>query len=421
MEFSDWLLALLLLTNVLLGLVVWSVKRRGRPSLHLENEKTLDDLLPSIAGLTQGTIVGGNAVVLLENGAFFDSLFRDLESATSSIHFETYLAKPGEVTRTFAAILSARAQAGVHVRVMLDASGSRWLEREQVENMRRAGCRVCFYHGLRPRDIGRINNRTHRKIVVVDGRIGYVGGHCLVDSWLGKAENGQRFRDVSARVQGPVVGQLQSAFTDNWIEELSEVAAGPQFFPRLEPAGDSPCHAVYVSPTGSPSTVKLLHYLAIRAAKESIMIQNPYFLPDSDARAALVDAVRRGVSVRVMIPDEHVSDFPIVQHASHHLYGSLLEGGVRLFDYQRTLLHQKMFTVDHIWSAIGSTNFDVRSFDINDEISLVAFDRGLARRFEEIFERDLESCVERRAEDWSRRPLLHKLKDFSAFLFKDQL
>ncbi len=167
--------------------------------------------------------------------------------------------------------------------------------------------------------------------------------------------------------------------------------------------------------------MKLLHYLAIRAAKESITIQNPYFLLDPQAREALFRAIKRGVKVRVMIPDEHASDAPLVQHASHHHYGTLLKRGVRIFDYQHTLLHQKVITVDHCWSAIGSTNFDDRSFEINDEISLVVFDEALAREFEETFERDLNHAVERKFEEWSRRPWLHKLKDGAAYLVNEQL
>ena len=416
-----WLLAFLILTIIFLGLVVWSVKRHARPHLHLEDDTDLDELLPSVAGVTQGTIVERNKIELLQNGAYFEALFRDLESATVSIHFETFLAKRGKVTRRVAEILSAKARAGIPVRLMLDGSGGRKFGNDDVEMMREAGCTICFYHALRPRNLGRLNNRTHRKIAVIDGRIGHVGGHCLVDSWLGNAEDKEHFRDISARVQGPVVAQLQSAFTDNWIEETGEVAAGAEFFSHIEPVGESGAQAVYVSPTGSPSTVKVLHYLAIRAAKKSILIQNPYFLPDPDALDALIAAVKRGVSVKVMIPDDHASDSPLVQHASHHHYGTLLKGGVRIFDYQRTLLHQKVFTVDHIWSAVGSTNFDDRSFEINDEISLVVFDEALARELEEIFERDLMHCVERQLVTWARRPALHKLKDFGAFLVNEQL
>lgn len=416
-----WVLAVLLVALFLLLIVVWSIKRRTRVHLHLEGNSAIGELLRSIAGVTQGMIVDGNKIELVQNGAYFDSLFRDLENATVSIHFETFLAKKGEITRRLADILTRKARAGLFVRLMLDGSGGKNFGDDDVKKMRAAGCHVCFYHPLGIRNLGKLNDRTHRKIAVIDGRIGFVGGHCLVDSWLGNAEDKDHSRDMSARVQGPVVAQMQSAFCDNWIEETGAVAGGDAFFPELTPCGECRAHVVYVSPTGAPSTVKMLHYLAIKAAQKSITIQNPYFLPDPDARAAFVEAVQRGVKVRVMIPDEHASDSPLVQHASHHHYGTLLKGGVRIFDYQRTLLHQKVITVDGCWSAIGTTNFDDRSFEINDEISLAVFDEQLAREFEETFERDLKHCVERTLEEWTRRPLLHKLKDGAAFLVNEQL
>jgi DNA-binding transcriptional LysR family regulator len=247
------------------------------------------------------------------------------------------------------------------------------------------------------------------------------GGHCLTDDWLGNAQDKKHFRDVSARVEGPVVQQLQSAFSENWIEETGDVIAGECYFPKLEPRGDIQAHAVFVSPSGTPSMVKLLHYLVIHSAKKQLLIQNPYFLPDPDGRKALLDAARRGVDVRVMIPAATATDAPIVQHASHHHYGTLLKGGVRIFEYQRTLLHQKLFTVDGCWAAVGSTNFDDRAFEINDEVSFVIYDEGIAQQLEAIFEDDLKDSKEMAFEPWKNRPVLHKLQDFGAFLFNEQL
>ena len=416
-----WLLVLLAGAVLILSVLVWSVKRRSRPHLKLDTHDSFHELLPSIAGVTQGAIVPGNRIELFQNGAWFEALYKDLESAQHSIHFETFLAKKGEITRRVAEILSRKARDGVRVRLMLDGSGGRHFGDDSIRQMRDAKVEVVFFHPINFRNLGRWNNRTHRKLVILDGKIGHIGGHCLVDSWLGDAQDKKHFRDISARVEGPVVLQLQSAFSDNWIEETGEVMVGDEFFPHAEKVGDTSAHAVYVSPTGSPSTVKVLHYVAMKAAQKSITIQNPYFLPDPDARDTLVEAVRRGVEVRVMIPEESASDSPLVQHASHHHYGTLLKGGVRIFDYKRTLLHQKVITVDHCWSAIGSTNFDDRSFEINDEVSLVAFDEKLARQFEETFERDLQHCVERKLDAWRRRPVLHKLKDGLAFLVNEQL
>lgn len=416
-----WLIVLDLL--VLLGLivVVWSLKRRRRPHMRLSHADDPEALRKSIAGFTQGMVVGGNSVRFLHNGRFFDELFADIEKAKRSVSIETFLAKEGEVTHRMADLLTKKAREGVEVRVMLDGSGGRRFGRSRLRAMREAGCVVCRYHPISLANLGLLNNRTHRKIAVIDGRIGYVGGHCLVDNWLGDAENREHFRDISARVEGPVVAQLQSAISDNWMEETGEVPAGEELFPPLEAVGATDAHVVYVSPAGNPSTMKLLHYAAIQVARKRLLIQNPYFLPDPDARDLLVACAQRGVDIRIMIPSAKVSDMPIVQHASHHHYGTLLRGGVRLFEYQRTLLHQKVLIVDGEWASIGSSNFDDRSFEINDEVALVVYDSALAAELEASFDQDLKHCVEQSIGDWQRRSLLHKLIDGTAFAFNEQL
>lgn len=416
-----WVLALMAVVIVLLVVILWSVKRRRRPHLALE-PTGLDDLIPSIAGLTQTSCVGGNRVELLQNGAMWDRVFEDIAAAKETINYETFLCKEGELTRRMAEALAAKArEKNVQVRVLLDGSGGKKFGKKQLAMLKEAGAKIRKYHPMRLSNIGLINNRDHRKIFVIDGRIAWVGGHCLTDNWLGDAQDKQHFRDISARVEGPVVAQFQSVFAENWIEETGEVPGGTNFFPELERVGDINAHAVWLSPAGSPSTLKLLHYMLIRLATKRIRIQNPYFLPDPDARKALLEAVRRGVDVRVMIPADHASDAPLVQHASHHHFGTLLKGGVRLYDYNRTLLHQKIVVVDGMCSSIGSTNFDDRSFEINDEVSLVVYDEGIARELEETFERDLKDSTERHLEEWKNRPVLHKLRDFASFVFNEQL
>jgi cardiolipin synthase A/B len=417
-----WLFVVMVLTILALIIILWSVKRRRRPHLTLVSEgDSLHELVPSIVGATQGTLLDGNAIELYQNGAFWDAVFRDIEAAKESIHYETFLSKEGELTRRMSKVLCQKSKEGVDVRVMLDGSGGREFGKQGLADMCDAGVSVQKYHPIELRNLGILNNRDHRKIFIIDGRIGYVGGHCLVDTWLGDAEDKQHFRDISARVEGPVVAQLQSAFAENWIEEHGEVPAGKNLFPYLEPVGDMKAHVVWTSPAGSPSTLKLLHYMAIHAARKSITIQNPYFLPDPDARNALLFAVRRGVKVRIMIPATTASDSKIVQHASHHHYGTLLKGGVTLFDYEKTLLHQKVMTIDGCWAAVGSTNFDDRSFEVNDEVTLVVYDERIAKELEETFDRDLEHAREMHFEPWKNRPWTHKITDFAAFLFNEQL
>jgi cardiolipin synthase len=416
-----WLLGLLVAAVAVLLLLFWSVKHRRRPKLELAAQPGLDELERSIAGLTQGTLCSGNRIELVQNGEFFSRVTADVEAAERTVHVETFLAKEGEVTRCLAEVLARRAREGLKVRVMLDSNGGKTFGKRHLERMREAGVRVAFYHPWRLSTLGRINNRDHRKIVVVDGRIAYVGGHCLVDSWMGRAEDCEHFRDISARAEGPVVAQLQAAFSENWIEETGEVLAGEGCFPALAEVGEAKAHAVWLSPAGSPSSVELLHFLAIRAAQRSITIQNPYFLPDPEELKALVAAARRGVRVRVMIPATTASDAPFVQHASHHRYGFLLEGGVELYDYQRTLLHQKVMTVDGRWSSVGSANFDDRSFEINDEVTLAVCDEALAEELEAIFEADLEHAKRVELAAWKKRKLGHRLVDFGAFLVNEQL
>lgn len=420
-EVPVWLVALAILVITALVLIVWSVKRRRRPKFKVEHFGDTSALMQSISGFTQGTVVTGNRIELVQNGKFFEALFAAIDGAQESVSIETFLSKEGKVTSDLAELLAKKSRQGVDVRLMLDGSGGRKFGKKALKMIADAGCTVQKYHPIKLSNLGRINNRTHRKIAVIDGQTGFIGGHCFVDSWLGDAQDKKHFRDISARVEGPVVAQLQAAFLDNWMEECGEAAAGEALFPVLEDAGTSPAHVVYVSPTGNPSTMKLLHYAAIHAARTRLLIQNPYFLPDPDARDALVDAVRRGVEVKIMLPAASASDSPIVQHASHHHYGTLLEGGVRIFEYQRTLLHQKVLTVDGKWASIGSSNFDDRSFEINDEVALVVYDEAVAGELERVFESDLRECQEQSLEAWQHRALLHKLRDGTAFLFNEQL
>jgi cardiolipin synthase A/B len=414
-----WGFALIVLAIVALLIIIWSLKRRRRPNLKGAGDGGA--IMPTIAGLLQSTIVGGNAIEVLQNGEFFDRFFADIEAAQSSINIETFLCREGEITRKLTELLLKKRKHGVEVRMLVDGSGGRNYGKDDVKRLTDAECCIRKFHPFVISNLGRFNERTHRKIAIIDGRLGYIGGHCLVDAWLGNAQDKKHFRDITARVRGPVITQLQSAFTDDWIEETGEVISGEKFFPELQSAGSSKAHIVFVSPRGGPSGLKLLHYIAIQEAKKSITIQNPYFLPDPDARDALLAAVKRGVEVRIMIPETDATDAKLVSHASHHHYGTLLKGGVRIFDYEKTLLHQKVFTIDRAWSSIGSTNFDDRSFEINREVSLVVYDENIARQLEETFSEDAKTATERNLEQWRKRPALHKLKDGSAFLLNEQL
>lgn len=406
---------------VLLGVVIWSIRRHRDPVLLIESDSPIDQLVPSLAGLTLGTAVAGNSVEVLENGAFFDVLVERIRAAEHSVHFETFLWKEGVLGQRVADALSERARAGKQVRVMLDANGSGGVGKEAVRQMREAGCTVWFFHERSFRNLGVLNDRDHRKMVIIDGREAFVGGHCVVDEWLGNAEDGQHYGDVSVRLHGPIVHSLQGAFSENWAGESGELFVGDEVFPELTPAGDVLIHAVFAKPENSAPAVKILHHTAICLARKRIWIQNPYFIPDPDAIEAFDRAVKRGVDVRVLMPSASGSDNPMVQHAGHRNFESLLKCGVRLFEYPHTLLHQKVMTVDGVWSAIGSSNFDDRSFETNDEITLAIKDATLAQRLDGIFERYVPRAQEVELERWKKRGLGHKLKDNVFYLINEFL
>jgi cardiolipin synthase len=416
-----WWAALSFGLVVLLVIVIWSIRRHRDPDLHIESEAPISELVPSLAGLTLGTAVAGNSVEVLENGAFFDAMLQSVAGAQNSVHFETFLWKDGVLGRRVAAALSERARAGRQVRVMLDATGSRKAGQDVVQQMRDAGCDVRWFHKRALRNLGILNDRDHRKIVVVDGREAFVGGHCIVDDWLGDAEDGVHFSDVSVRVRGPVVHSIQGAFSENWAGETGHLFVGADVFPKLQPEGDALIHAVFAKPESSAPTVKILHHTAICLARKRIWIQNPYFIPEPDAIEAFGEAVQRGVDVRVLMPSSSGSDNPMVQHAGHRNFENLLERGVRLFEYPHTLLHQKVMTVDGVWSAIGSSNFDDRSFETNDEITLSILDAATAGQLDSIFEKYVARAQEIDLERWRHRGAWHKLKDNAFYLINELL
>jgi cardiolipin synthase A/B len=415
-------LALALLSLVLvLALVLWSVKRHSDPKLEVDCDQPLDELVEALAGLTHGTRIAGNAVEILENEHYFDAMLADVAQARHSVHFETFLWKDGELGTRVAAALAERGRAGVKVRVLLDANGCKAMGVAACRTLHDAGCRVVRYHAKRLRNIGVLNRRDHRKTVVLDGRIAYVGGHCIVDEWQRATRDRTQVRDLSVRLEGPAVHAVQSAFSENWVDETGELFVGDGVFPKLEPAGKVAVHVARVKPERAAPAVKILHHLVLCVARRRIWIQNPYFLPEPEAIQAMIAAVRRGVDVRVMTPSAKASDMSIVQHAAHHNFTALLRGGVRMFEYQKTLLHQKVMTIDGAWCCIGSSNFDDRSFEINDEITLGLHDAGMAERFEAIFERDLKDCVELELARWQQRGTRHKLLDRTLYLFNEQL
>ena len=417
----NWLAGFLLTVVALLGLAIWSIKRHKDPHLQLESDQPLEDLIPSISGMALGMPIPGNAVEIFQNGGYFDALIEDIMAARHTGHFETFLWKDGKIGRRMAEAFCAKAREGVTVRMVLDAVGCKKMGKDVQEQLRQAGCQVAIYHPRTPKNLGVIPERDHRKLAIIDGRLAWGGGHCIVDEWLGNAEDGKHVRDLSVRMRGPIVHAVQSAFGENWVEVTGKLFVGEHAFPKLAPAGEVEAHIASMKPEGSAPAVKILHHTIICCSRKRLWIQNPYFIPEPDAIGAFAQAVKRGVDVRVMVPSAEASDMSIVQHAAHHTFQRLLDSGVRIFEYQHTLLHQKVMTADGAWCCVGSSNFDDRSFETNDEITIGFKDAGLAVRMEEIFRDDLKHCKELNATDWKKRGLFHRAKDSVLYLFNEVL
>jgi cardiolipin synthase len=417
-SFWPWLSTVLI---IVLVLAIWSIRRHRSPRLKVHAESGIARLMPSLSGLTLGSVVEGNSVQVLENGAFFDVLVARIAAAEKTVHFETFLWKPGTLGQTVANAFMERARAGVTVRVMLDAQGSKTIEKDLVNRMREAGCKVKFFHKRSVYTLGVMNDRDHRKLCIIDGREAFVGGHCITDDWLGDAEDHQHNSDVSVWLHGPIVHTVQGAFSENWAGETGELFVGDEVFPVLHKAGDIAMHAAFLKPENSAPAVKILHHTVLCLAREKIWIQNPYFIPKIEAIEALGAAVKRGVDVRVLMPATSGSDSPMVQHAGHRHFETMLKLGVRLFEYPHTLLHQKVMTVDGCWSAVGSTNFDDRSFDTNDEITLGILDKGIAAQLDGIFEKYVKRADEITLEQWKKRGVVRRVKANLAYLINDLL
>ena len=366
-------------------------------------------------------LTAGNEIVDLQNGdEIFPSMLGAILDAKRSITFETYIYWSGDIGRRFAAALAERARAGVKVSVLLDWLGSVKMDDDLLQEMKGAGVEVEKYRPLKWYNLGRINNRTHRKILVIDGKIGFTGGVGIADQWNGNAEDVEHWRDMHFRVTGPVVAQFQAAFNDNWIKATGKVLNGPDHFPAISVAGDMDAHMFIASPAGGSESMHLMYLMAIAASVDSIDLEAAYFVPDTLIIQALLDACRRGVRVRVLLPGKHI-DSSAVRLASKAHWGELLLGGVEVYEYQPTMMHNKMLVVDREMVSVGSTNFDVRSFRLNDEASMNIYDQAFALRMTEVFEDDLVSAKRYSLEMWRARPLREKLMEAFVLPFKSQL
>jgi len=336
--------------------------------------------------------VSGNSITTLVNGnQIFPAMLGAIRSAKRSISLETYVFQDGEIARQFTDALAERAQAGVKVNVILDAQGTQKMGRQNLERLRNAGAEVAKYHSVFWPDPRRYNNRTHRKLLIIDGKIGFVGGVGIADLWTGNADSPQHWRDNHYKVIGPVVAQLQATFATSWLKTRGQVLHGADYFPALAPTG--PYLAQAIRSGAHNENLDLMYLLAIASAQKTLRIENAYFLPDDLMRKELTEAAKRGVKVEVVVPGKKI-DQKLVRLASRRHRPELIRAGVRIFEYEPTMVHVKLMIVDDIFVSVGSGNFDNRSIRLNDEANLDVLDRSFAAQQTRLFESDKKQCRE---------------------------
>jgi len=416
--------AVVVLATLLVVVVAVNFKKPEKRLAHLvDHLNGIDDpIFQREMGVLLGPgILDGNSITPLQNGdEIFPAMLESIRQARRSITFETYIYWSGQVGEEFATALEERAKAGVKVHVMLDWAGSGKIDNKILDGLSRAGVQVERYHPLRWYTIARMNNRTHRKLLIIDGKVGFTGGVGIADNWLGHAQDPDHWRDFHFKVEGPVVAEMQAAFLDNWVKTTGYVLHGEDYFPKLQPVGDKKMHLFISSPAGGSASMHLMYLLAIAAAQKSIDIEAAYFIPDKLMSTALIAARRRGVRVRVLLPDKHI-DSETVKISSKHSWGPLLANGVEISEYNPTMLHCKMLILDGQMVSVGSTNFDLRSFELNDEASLNVYDSAFASAMTKVFEQDLAMSTRYTYTMWKNRPWTQKASEALLIPIRSQL
>ena len=413
--------ALVTVALVILGLNFATPEKKLETKI--EHRYTVDDpqFRREMGVLLGPSILGGNTVHDLQNGAeIFPAMLEAIRGARKTISFETYIYWDGKVGQRFADAFSERARAGVKVHVTIDWAGSVTMDEAQLKQMENAGVEVQRYRPLHWYNLSRMNNRTHRKLLIVDGRIAFTGGVGIGDPWDGHAQDKDHWRDMHFRIEGPVVAQFQAAFNDNWIKTTGRVLNGDDNFPALQPVDGMDAQLFISSPAGGSESTHLMFLMTIAAAEHSIDLEAAYFIPDELISSALIEARRRGVRIRVIVPGKN-TDSDAARHASKDGWGPLLKSGIEIYEYDPTMFHNKLLIVDRQMVSVGSTNFDLRSFRLNDEASLNVYDAGFAAHMTEVFERDLKPTTRYTYETWEKRPLKEKFMEKVVLPIKSQL
>ena len=366
-------------------------------------------------------LVPGNEVTPLYNGRqIFAAMLEEIRHAKKSITFETYIYWSGNVGEAFTQALVERARAGVKIHLIIDAVGSGKMDAGQLRAMREAGAEIEKYRPVRWYNLDRINNRTHRKLLVVDGKIGFTGGVGIADKWDGDADSTDHWRDTHFRVVGPVVAQMQATFVEHWLATRGALLQGDAYFPELSRAGTMPAQMVWSADDDGTESIRLMYLLSIAAARRSVLLANSYFVPDDLSVRTLVAARRRGVEVQIIVPGPEI-DSELTRAASRRRWAPLLEAGIAIYEFQPTMFHCKVMVIDDLWVSVGSTNFDNRSFRLNAEANLNVIDRGLALQERRAFERDRLRSRRITLDEWHRRPLSDRIGDWFAGLVSSQL
>ncbi|MDQ6860499.1 MAG: phospholipase D-like domain-containing protein [Verrucomicrobiota bacterium] len=397
--------------------------RRHTVEFKLEHSFTIHspEFWGSALSLSKPVPLEGNKIELLENGdAYFPAMLEAIRGAQHTINFASYIFKSDNIGHTFRDALIERARAGVEVRVLLDGIGSGWsLDNSDVRMMTDAGCKFAYYHPVASWRVDRTNRRSHRRALIVDAKVGFTGGAAFEDKWSGHAQDEHHWRDTHIRMEGPIVNDLQSAFEGHWVKTYREGLTGAWQFPAQQPAGNLKA-AVVESHSFSIAPIPLIQAVTFAAAEKRIWITNPYCTPTDDQVELLTKAAHRGVDVRLLLPGPH-NDQPLTQSAGRTAYGKLLEGGVKIFEYQPTMIHAKTMVADGMFSMIGSSNLDARSSEINEELDVAVYDENFGRALEASFERDLTQSVPYTLEDFRKRSTWERVTEWLAIPFRSQL
>jgi cardiolipin synthase len=381
---------------------------------------------PTIAAHTDAPILSGNKVEILLNGdEIFPAMLKAIRSARRSITYAQYLYQDGAIAYELAEAFADRCRAGVQVKLLIDSHGGSKIPEDIPQLLTEAGCELEWFRRIRlfqfitPWELLRYNYRNHRRILIIDGKVGFTGGHGVSEAWMGDGRTEDHWRDTDVRIEGPIVQQLQAAFVESWRETTGEVLGGADYFPTLEPRGKTYAQIVKSSPFGGSFESYMLFLLSITSARKTIHISNPYFLPDERMQEALLQAVKRGVRVVALLPGK--IDHKLVYWASRRGFEPLLLGGIEIYEYEAALMHAKTMIVDGIWATVGSTNLDNRSFALNEEINLIVYDRAIAGALEKAFYEDLKYSKKLTHEAWKARPWREKFLEFFTIPFREQL